>query len=103
MINTEMGTFWLSTIVDNQNVLIVPNGMGHMDWVRDSWHQSRIVPPRRDLRRLARVRAARRLSRLYLPGGTIPRRPPARSREPRQWRQGTTRLPAPCLTERPHQ
>ncbi len=24
-----------------------------MDWVRDSWHQSRIVPPRRDLRRLA--------------------------------------------------
>ncbi len=50
--------------------------MGHMDWVRDSWHQSRIVPPRRDLRRLASVQAVSRLSRLYLPGGTIPFFPP---------------------------
>ena len=50
--------------------------MGHMDWVRDSWHQSRIVPPRRDLRRLASVQAVTRLSRLYLPGGTIPFFPP---------------------------
>ena len=48
-----------------------------MDWVRDSWHQSRIVPPRRDLRRaLASVQAVTRLSRLYLPGGTIPFFPP---------------------------
>ncbi len=47
-----------------------------MDWVRDSWHQSRIVPPRRDLRRLASVQAVSRLSRLYLPGGTIPFFPP---------------------------
>ena len=49
----------------------MPNGMGLMDWVRDSWHQSRIVPPRRDLRRLASEQAMTRLSRLYLPGGTI--------------------------------
>ena len=31
-----------------------------------------IVPPRRDLQRLASVQAVTRLSRLYLPGGTIP-------------------------------
>ena len=55
-----------------RNLPIVPNGMGHMDWVRDSWHQSRIVTPRRDLQRLASVQAVTRLSRLYLPGGTIP-------------------------------
>src|SRR5208282_4676714 len=60
----------------SSDVLIVPNGMGHMDWVRDSWHQSRIVPPRRDLRRLASVQAVTRLSRLYLPGGTIRFFPP---------------------------
>jgi hypothetical protein len=58
---------------------IVPNGMGHMDWVHDSWHQSRIVLPRRDLRRLAGVQAVTRLSRLYLPGGTIPFFPPKTS------------------------
>src|SRR5208337_5429915 len=61
---------------DVSDVLIVPKGMGLMDWVRDSWHQSRIVPPRRDLRRLASVQAVTRLSRLYLPGGTIPFFPP---------------------------
>src|SRR6266699_1182201 len=58
------------------NVLIVPNGMGHMDWVCDSWHLSRIVPPRRDLQRLAKGPAKTRLSRLYLPGGTIPPQTP---------------------------
>src|SRR5271157_3839169 len=57
---------------DISDVLIVPKGMGHMDWVRDSLHQSRIVPPRRDLRRLASVQAVTRLSCLYLPGGTVP-------------------------------
>src|SRR5271157_6567880 len=65
-------SYILQTSAVNSNVPIVPNGMGHMDWVRDSWHQSRIVPPRRDLRRLASVQAVTRLSRLYLPGGTIP-------------------------------
>jgi len=41
-------------------------------WDLPCWHQSRIVPPRQDLRRLASVQAVTRLSRLYLPAGTIP-------------------------------
>jgi zinc-ribbon domain len=59
---------------EEHNFLIVPNGMGHMDGACDSWHQSRIVPPRRKLRRVARGQALTRSSRLDTPGGTIPLR-----------------------------